>query len=785
MLTLTNAQEKAVKELLKIYYDEKNKVEFKSPTGSGKTFIIANFISQILQNQPTTEKILIFISTMSSADLPKQFKKKLDEYNKFLTFQFNTTLLESPSKKQQNKSKDMEVPIHVRNKEVIVTGKSSFTASSIFFAKGKGGAFLKFLSNLDEPDKYKLIYIRDEAHWGTDLTKFNKKEKNFELKIRERANFILQMSATPKGKFKNQVILSKKDLMNDCLSHNICLLKNKPIENAGLGNKKYDKISNEILIEHALSKFKNIKKEHERAAECQINPAVLIQVDNERKEEKDKFKKELKKLINQIEKKSLSWVIYFGDKTQNKSNLKEDINLENISLNDSPIDVIIFKVGAATGWDIPRACMLLKIRNISSNTLMRQTIGRIMRNPHPELKNNVMLRKSYIYTNKQLPSREIAYYRLQDKFINEEWPKGEIYINKEENSKIEKEYEGWLEGWLEKNKEEIFEKIQSEILQKDNQKLYFIEKKIRSTGKNDAHFTKSIYAEGGMSNAIELYIETQKLVAKYDKFIKPLLLIIKNDYNSYNYIHVLFIIFKYYINEIREGYIELKNKMLNPNYVIQNEKDLLPKDYTIWKSKWTYLNKNNIEPSNDENFEEIKDIYAYRNKNNSEEYIQFLDSYPEKTVMRNIVSNLINDKDKKFVKHIKIIAKLPSLPSDLSFDRFTELKTKTKSFPDFIFKIIINDQNSKYIFMEVKSKADYDENKTKTLIEAYKGYSFNNDHLFFVIVWVCKDFEDRKAEWYKIKCFSNNETLSEINQITDTPYTVIRKVIKSWTEELK
>ncbi|WAM05312.1 hypothetical protein OM999_02815 [Mycoplasmopsis cynos] len=89
-----------------------------------------------------------------------------------------------------------------------------------------------------------------------------------------------------------------------------------------------------------------------------INPAMLIQVDNDSsdKEKSLIFDQNIDLIIKTLEKNNLSWVKYF-DQNNKDSNLRHKANysLRDISKDSSPVDVIIFKVGPATGWNIPRA----------------------------------------------------------------------------------------------------------------------------------------------------------------------------------------------------------------------------------------------------------------------------------------------------------------------------------------------------------------------------------------------------------------------------------------------
>ena len=50
-MKLINSQERAVEELWKRYQEKERVVDFKAPTGSGKTFIISNLIARILREK--------------------------------------------------------------------------------------------------------------------------------------------------------------------------------------------------------------------------------------------------------------------------------------------------------------------------------------------------------------------------------------------------------------------------------------------------------------------------------------------------------------------------------------------------------------------------------------------------------------------------------------------------------------------------------------------------------------------------------------------------------------
>ena len=88
-MNLSSVQQRAVDELLEYfkesyYNDNINKIiEFKAPTGSGKTFMISNFIDKasIYHHDLNQDwKIIFVIATLSSAKLPIQMENNINEY---------------------------------------------------------------------------------------------------------------------------------------------------------------------------------------------------------------------------------------------------------------------------------------------------------------------------------------------------------------------------------------------------------------------------------------------------------------------------------------------------------------------------------------------------------------------------------------------------------------------------------------------------------------------------------------------------------------------------------
>jgi type III restriction enzyme len=81
--------------------------------------------------------------------------------------------------------------------------------------------------------------------------------------------------------------------------------------------------------------------------------------------------------------------------------------------------VLIFKQAIATGWDCPRAQILVMFREIGSVTFEIQTVGRILRMPELKHYEENSLNVAYVYTDLERANigiHELAKNLIKDKF---------------------------------------------------------------------------------------------------------------------------------------------------------------------------------------------------------------------------------------------------------------------------------------------------------------------------------------------------------------------------------
>ena len=347
-----NLQERAISELVQSL-SEKDDVVFKAPTGSGKTFIMARVMDEVISKD---DNVVFIVSSLSKANLAQQNYDKFNEYLELgLVQHLNPHLISSET--------SCESALYIPSvNNVYVLPQALYKAKS----KLKGQqAFLKLLLEIKNHGRV-LYLIKDESHVATN----NLDElKSFFTKI-------INISATPKK--KPDVEISEQDAVNACLIK--CV---QYCSSADYGDDDFsvDSLQYKELLK-ALDYLKECKKDY--LEKSNINPCLIIQISN--KDLGEKQFNVIERALGLSEYKDLKWVGYAKDPKVCQTNdqmIKTSPQKweKYCKPNDSTIDVIIFKMAITEGWDIPRANMLFQIRDSKSKQLDVQVLGRVRRNP--------------------------------------------------------------------------------------------------------------------------------------------------------------------------------------------------------------------------------------------------------------------------------------------------------------------------------------------------------------------------------------------------------------------
>lgn len=382
MIILKTYQEEAIEDLLKksnklIDLGGERLAVFQSPTGSGKTIMLAEFIKRLVTQNKDEKSISVIWA--APRKLHNQSKKKLEEYYLENNIISCKNFWELTEKK-------------IREDEILfINWESINKEKNLIVRENESDFYLDKIVENTKLDGRIIVLIIDESHHAATS------EISRNLLSDIAPNLTIEVSATPvldsedeKIKVyledvKNEGMIKKRAVLNECFVNN---LTGGQLESAASNG------TDLMLLDESLKKRAHIKEIYDELG-VDINPLLLIQLPDRKSNEEDLLLDSITNHLNKIHDINESndkLAIYLSEKK---------INLSNISKNNHPSEVLIFKQAIALGWDCPRAHILTLFRNWKSLNFSIQTIGRIMRMPEPETGHyrNEILDQSYIYTN--------------------------------------------------------------------------------------------------------------------------------------------------------------------------------------------------------------------------------------------------------------------------------------------------------------------------------------------------------------------------------------------------
>ena len=361
---------------------------FKSPTGSGKTLIMANFVKN-LNHLPNWDSDKAFIWITFSDDLAMQSRDKFHQY--FGTVLENGLLTVSDLDKALLQKNDI---LFLNWQKVVSRAAENRVLrrpEDLRLKKETGSYFEDFIENTLAKGR-EIVLIIDEAHTNVTPDLAQDIINIIDPKV------VVHVSATPKpeiialgAELESFIQVSREAVVAEGLiksqivtqtHEDLSVAKSKDLDH--------------VLLEIGLKKRQEIAEEF-KALGKNINPLLLVQLPNDESDAISVGEKSKEQIV-------LDYLSQAGYDIKRVARWFDDHPKPRfLEENDSEYDILLFKMAAGTGWDCPRAHVLVMYRNVKAEARYIQTVGRILRMPEPNKSldyfGNSLLNTGFLFTN--------------------------------------------------------------------------------------------------------------------------------------------------------------------------------------------------------------------------------------------------------------------------------------------------------------------------------------------------------------------------------------------------
>ena len=349
-------QEKHENNLLKKCADY-NEMILSAPTGSGKTILACKFIDDYLDENPNT---LFLWLCPGAGGLQKQSQESFQE---------------NISGVQDGDVYDFISESDPRGKVYFINWDKINKTSNVVLREGEQRDLMARVADCHR-NNIDIFMLIDEEH------KYRETAERFVIDIVPK--HVLRISATPVSQSPYAEIISDDEVISAGLIASSISIN----EGVSQAIEEHNNLDDDILlIKLADEKRKQIQEAY-KEKNINIRPLVLIQFPNGSEEWIQRVKNELTSLgYGENSGLVASW--FSGDHPDKPEEIKKL---------DGQYSFLLFKQAIATGWDCPRAKILIKLREGGTESFNIQTIGRIRRMPERHHYDDELLDRCYVYT---------------------------------------------------------------------------------------------------------------------------------------------------------------------------------------------------------------------------------------------------------------------------------------------------------------------------------------------------------------------------------------------------
>lgn len=361
-LNLFDFQEKAVLNLLDLSTDSNSKqtVVMKAPTGAGKTIILIGYVDEYF-NKVNSNTAVIWLCP-GKGDLEEQSRKKM--------------ISVAPHRKTQNLFDALQNGFESESTTFINWELVTKCSNNAIKDSERKNLFDR-IADAHRKNMEFIVIIDEEHSHNTAKAKV--------IIDAFAAKHIIRVSATAVQNNRYEYFeIDELNVIDEGLITKALYVNEGVEDNIEISN-DYD-----YLLELADIKRKAIAQRYvERLSDGKIvRPLVLIQFPNGQPET-------IKAVETKLE--SMGYTYDNGMVSIWMSEDKKDLT-DNLTDNDGTPVFLLMKQAISTGWDCPRAKILVKLREGMSEQFEIQTIGRIRRMPEARHYDDDLLDFCYVYT---------------------------------------------------------------------------------------------------------------------------------------------------------------------------------------------------------------------------------------------------------------------------------------------------------------------------------------------------------------------------------------------------
>ena len=386
MIQLKDYQKKAVRELkqkmidLLNLADNRQKLVFKAPTGSGKTVMASALLDELTQELPQSGDC-IYTRVAWVWIAPNKLHQQ--SYRSMRNFFSETRSLRPVMFDECDHLEGLQ------QGDVLFLNWESINKDNAVMIRNneQNRTLFELLRRTRIQNNVPIVVIIDEEHMfgGRNAKQSEKVLKSINPKIE------LRISATPVTMSFQAVEVRRSDVVAEEMIK-------KGVElnpNVRSSNEQTALTVNQQLLVKALKKREELAKAY---AEYGINPLLLIQLPNDTSDTLSNDEKTIAEEVKAYLSEMCNISVENGKLAVWLSKDKSP-NLDTITRANDMTEVLLFKQAIALGWDCPRASVLLIFRELKSMTFTTQTVGRILRMPEQRFYHDDRLNYGYVYTN--------------------------------------------------------------------------------------------------------------------------------------------------------------------------------------------------------------------------------------------------------------------------------------------------------------------------------------------------------------------------------------------------